>query len=120
MDTPPEDLAALVKHIKETYDVSDSEIARRIDVHVSTVNKWVNHKRAGGRGPHPDKLRRLAEAFPKFTVEQVFAAAGRKVPGPLGPDAETRLLALFAELTSEQQETFEIQMRAVAEHNHQS
>lgn len=119
MATPdrPEDLAQLITALKDEYKVSESEIARRIGVHVSTINNWVHRKRGGGRGPNPDTLRALAEAFPKFTTQRVFAAAGRKTPGPLSPDARQRLLDLFGELTDDQQRMLETQVRAVAEGN---
>lgn len=115
-----EDLAQLIVALKDQYGVSESEIARRIGVHVSTVNNWVHRKRGSGRGPNPNTLRKLAETFPAFTVERVFAAAGRKTPGPLSPDARDRLLALFEELTEEQQTLIETQVRAVVEGNRSS
>ncbi|MEU7154070.1 helix-turn-helix domain-containing protein [Streptomyces sp. NPDC045456] len=116
----PENLATLIKRLKVEYDVTESEIARRIGVAPATVNAWVHSKRGTGRGPNPDKLRALAEAFPKFTEREIFAAAGRKAPGPLSPDAEERILALFRSLTAEQQEMKEIEMRALAERNQSS
>ncbi|MFE4535627.1 helix-turn-helix domain-containing protein [Streptomyces scopuliridis] len=117
-ETPTEDLAQLLVALKSEYDVKEPEIASRIGVHVSTVNNWVNRKRAGKRGPNKDKLRALHAAFPKFSEERIFAAASREVPGPLSADAKERLLALFGELTEDQQELQEIQMRAIVERNH--
>ncbi|MEU7155117.1 helix-turn-helix domain-containing protein [Streptomyces chrestomyceticus] len=113
----PETLADLIKRLKDEYDVTESAIARRIGVAPATVNAWVHSKRGTGRGPNPDKLRALAEAFPKFTEREIFAAAGRKVPGPVDDDAEQRILALYRSLTAEQQEMKEIEMRALAERN---
>lgn len=113
----PADLAELIARIKDVYGVTETEIARRIGVSVSTVNTWANRRRGTGRGPNPDKLRRLAEQFPRFTVADIFAAAGRKAPGPLTPDAKQRVLDLFEQLTAEQQEFTETQMRALAERN---
>ncbi|MGA5424578.1 helix-turn-helix domain-containing protein [Streptomyces lavendulocolor] len=115
-----ENLAQLIKRLKDTYDVTESEIARRIGVAPATVNAWVHQKRGTGRGPNPDKLRALAVAFPKFSEPEIFAAAGRKAPGPLSPDAEERVLQLWRKLTAEQQEMKEIEMRALAERNHSS
>ncbi|MFD8407219.1 helix-turn-helix domain-containing protein [Streptomyces anulatus] len=111
--TPTEDLAQLLARLKDEYGVNDSQIAAAIGVSVSTVNTWVHRKRQ----PRPDALRALAAAYPKFSEDQVFAAAGRKTPGPLAPEAEERLLELFRGLTAEQQELQEIQLRALNEHN---
>ncbi|GCD46160.1 helix-turn-helix domain-containing protein [Streptomyces paromomycinus] len=113
----PETLADLIKRLKDEYDVKETQIARRIGVAPATVNAWVNGTRGTGRGPNPDKLRRLAEEFPRFTEREIFAAAGRKVPGPVDDDAEARILALYRSLTAEQQEMKEIEMRALAERN---
>ncbi|MFB6813059.1 XRE family transcriptional regulator [Streptomyces sp. NPDC056347] len=113
----PEDLAQLIARLKDTYSVSDSEIARRISVSPATVNAWVHRKRGTGRGPNKDKLRALAAAFPKFTPDEIFAAAGRRTPGPLNPEARDRILALIDELTEDQQEITEIQIRALVDRN---
>lgn len=112
-----EDLSQLITRIKDTYQVSESEIARRIDVRAATVNAWVNRTRGTVRGPNPDVLRRLAAAFPKISEDEVFAAAGRRRPAPLNPDAEARILEVFRDLTEEQQRISEIQMRALRESN---
>lgn len=117
METPEtgtgEDFAQLLKRLKDEYSVSDSEIARRIDVSVSTVNTWVHRKRS----PRDDAIRALAATFPKFSEAELFAAAGRKAPGPLSPDAEERILELYRALTPEQQEMSEIQLRALRDAN---
>lgn len=112
-----EDLAQLLARLKSEYDVSDSEIARRIGVAPATVNAWVHRKRGTGRGPNRDKLRALAREFPKFTEDEVFAAAGRQSPGPLSPEAEARILELWRGLTEEQQRAKEVEMRALGEMN---
>jgi transcriptional regulator with XRE-family HTH domain len=112
-----EDLAQLLARLKDTYGVSESEIARRIGVAASTVNSWTNRTRGGKRGARPEKLRALAAAFPKFTEAEIFAAAGRETPGPLSPDAEARIVELYGRLTAEQQRMIEAQMRAVDELN---
>lgn len=119
MATPErtEDLAQLLARLKSEYDVNDSEIARRIGVAPATVNSWVNRKRGTGRGPNRDKLRALAQAFPKFTEDEIFAAAGRATPGPLDADREARVLQYFRGLTEEQQRAKEIEMRALNEAN---
>lgn len=110
---PTEDLAQLLARLKDEYGVNDSQIATAIGVSVSTVNTWVHRKRQ----PRPDALRALARAYPKFAEDRVFAAAGRKTPGPLSPAAEERLLELFRGLTAEQQEIKELELRALNEHN---
>ncbi|MFI1734003.1 XRE family transcriptional regulator [Streptomyces acidicola] len=112
-----EDLAQLLARLKSEYDVSDSEIARRIGVAPATVNAWVHRKRGTGRGPNRDKLRALAREFPKFTEAQIFAAAGRESPGPLNPEGEARILELYRGLTEEQQRAKEVEMRALNEMN---
>lgn len=116
-DKRAENLAQLIKRIRETYDVSESQIARRIGVAPSTVNSWTQGKRAGKRGPHVDTLRRLAAEFPKFTEAEIFEAAKRETPGRLTPDAEERILRLYRGLTEEQQRMTEIQLRALNEAN---
>ncbi|MEU2135327.1 helix-turn-helix domain-containing protein [Streptomyces sp. NPDC018352] len=115
--TTPEDLAQLLARLKDEYGVSESEIARRINVSAATVNNWVRRKRGTGRGPNPEKLRALHREFPRFSEDEIFAAAGRKTPGPLAPAAEERLLELFRGLTAEQQEIKELELRALNEHN---
>lgn len=113
-ETPrADDFAQTLKRLQDEYGVSGSEIARRISVHVSTVNTWVNRKAV----PRRDAIRALAREFPKFTEAELFAAAGRKAPGPVSPDAEARILELFRGLTEEQQRAKEIEMRALNEAN---
>lgn len=110
---PAEDFAQALAALKAEYQVSDSEIARRIDVSPATVNSWVHRKRT----PRDDAIARVSAAFPKFSVKRLSDAAGRKAPGPLTPDAELRLLELFRGLTEEQQEMTEIQLRALRDSN---
>ena len=112
-----EDLAQLLARLKDTYNVNESEIARRIGVAPSTVNSWTNRTRGGKRGVRPETLRALAEAFPKFTEDEIFAAAGRETPGPLSTEAEARIIELYRGLTAEQQRAKEIEMRALNEMN---
>ncbi|MFF9910662.1 helix-turn-helix domain-containing protein [Streptomyces sp. NPDC013457] len=122
METPAErdeNLAQLIKRIRDTYNVSESEIARRIGVAPATVNSWTLGKRGGKRGPNPDKLRGLAREFPKFTEAEIFAAARREAPGPLDDEAEKRLVSLFRGLTEEQQRAKLIEMSALNEANKQ-
>lgn len=113
-DRPPvEDFAQALAALKDEYQVSDSDIARAVGVSSAAVGTWVHRKRK----PRRHAVVALAAAFPKFTEERLFAALGRETPGPLSPDAKERLLALFEELTAEQQEMKEIEMRAIAERN---
>ena len=112
-----EDLAQLLARLKDEYNVNESEIARRIGVAPATVNSWTRRTRGGKRGVRPETLRALAAAFPKFSEDQIFRAAGRQSPGPLSPDAEGRILELYRSLTEEQQRLVEAQMRAVTEMN---
>ncbi|MFD4855062.1 XRE family transcriptional regulator [Streptomyces atratus] len=116
-EATPEDLAQLLARLKDEYAVSESEIARRISVSAATVNNWVRRKRGTGRGPNPEKLKALHREFPKFSEDEIFAAAGRKTPGPLTPAAEERLLELFRGLTAEQQEIKELELRALNQYN---
>ncbi|MFB7589315.1 XRE family transcriptional regulator [Streptomyces sp. NPDC056169] len=122
VETPAErteNLAQLIEAIESTYKVSQSAIARAIEVAPATVNAWKLGKRGGSRGPNPEKLRALHAAFPKFTEERIFAAARRAAPGPLDEEAEQRLLDLFRGLTEEQQRAKLIEMRALGEANKQ-
>lgn len=112
----PQDFAQLLARLKSERGIGDSEIARRVGVSVSTVNTWVHRKRR----PRREALEALAEAFDDFSREEIFAAADRKTPGPLAPDAEQRILGLIRELTAEQQEFTETQLRALAEGNRSS
>ena len=113
-ETPTaEDFAQILKRLKDEYRVSDSDIARAIAVSVSTVNTWVHRKRV----PRNEAITALHEAFPKFSREELSAAAGRKAPGPLSPDAEERILELYRGLTAEQQKMKEIEMRALRDAN---
>lgn len=117
--TAAEDLAQLIQRLKDTYGVSESEIARAIGAAPATVNAWVHRKRGGARGPRRAYLEALAEAYPKFSREAIFAAAGRATPGHLSDDVEQELRDAFAELTDEQQKLTLIQMRAWAASNSQ-
>lgn len=117
VDTPErvETFAQLIARLKDAYDgISESEIARRLDVSIATVNNWALGRR---HSPRPATLRKLAAEFPKISEADVFAAAGRRTPGPVSPDAEVRLLTYFAELTKEQQRAKLVEMKALAEDN---
>ena len=112
-----EDLAQLLARLKSEYGVNDSEISRRIGVAPATVNAWVHRLRGTKRGPNRDALRALAREFPKFTEDEIFAAAGRATPGPLSTDVEAEVLEYFRDLTAQQQRDQLIQMKALGEAN---
>lgn len=112
--TPPvEDFAQALAALKDEYQASDSDIARAIGVSSAAVGTWVHRQKK----PRRASVVALAHAYPKFTEERLFTALGRERPGPLNKSAEERLLALFAELTADQQEMKELEMRAIAERN---
>ncbi|MFJ9644972.1 XRE family transcriptional regulator [Streptomyces sp. NPDC101206] len=115
--TAGEDLAQLIKRLKDTYGVNESQIARAISSSPATVNAWVHRKRGTGRGPSAEKLRALAAAYPKFSEAEVFAAAGRRAPGELSPEASERIMKLIEKLTPEQQDLAEATLRAWAATN---
>ncbi|MFI6639992.1 helix-turn-helix domain-containing protein [Streptomyces sp. NPDC050504] len=109
-ETFPQILRRLIAH----YDgISGTEIGRRTGMSGAAVSTWLSGKRI----PRPDTIRALSAAFPAFSEAELFAAAGRKAPGPLSPAAEERLLELFRGLTKEQQEMKEIEMRALRDAN---
>ena len=108
-----EDFAQLLARLRDTYGVTDSEISRRLGVSTGTVNHWTHRRRA----PKRDNLQALAREFPKFSEEEIFAAAGRETPGPMSADSEARMLELWRDLTAEQQRAKEIEMRALGEAN---
>lgn len=122
MDTPQagrpaddETFAQVLAAIKDEYKVNDSEIARRIGAHVSTVNNWAH----GKANPRAAAIRTIAAEFPKFTEVRLFAAIGKRAPAPLAPDRRDAVLREFDRLTEEQQEMLLIQARAVADSNEQ-
>lgn len=115
-----ETFAQALAALKDTYAVSDSEIARRLTAHgvqvsVAAVNTWVHGKRI----PRPATLHALAELFPKFPIERLRAAAGKRAPGPLTSDGREEVLNVFDRLTEEQRQLLLIQARAVADTNPQ-
>ncbi|MEU5979426.1 helix-turn-helix transcriptional regulator [Streptomyces sp. NPDC047315] len=111
---PGETFPQILARLKDAYgDVSDSEIARRINMSPAAVSLWAQGKRT----PRLSAIRAIHAAFPAIPEAELLAAVGRKAPGPLSPDATERLLALFSELTEEQQEIKEIELRAIVEAN---
>ncbi len=112
-DPPIEDFAQVLAALKDEYQANDTDVAKAVGVSSAAVGTWVHRKRK----PRRAAVVALAKAYPKFTEERLFAALGREAPGPLDAAAEDRLLELFRELTTEQQEMKEIEMRAIAERN---
>lgn len=115
-----ETFAQALAALKDTYAVSDSEIARRLTAHgvqvsVAAVNTWVHGKRI----PRAATLHALAELFPKFPIERLRAAAGKRAPGPLPPDRRKEVLNIFDRLTEEQAQVLLIAAKAVADTNPQ-
>lgn len=112
-----DDLSTLIRRAQDQRpELSQSEIARRIGVSASAVNSWVTRKRGSGRGPNRETLTKLAEVL-GIPEREMFAAAGRRLPGPTSPDTEQRILTYFRGLTADQQQWVEIQLRAVYEDN---
>jgi transcriptional regulator with XRE-family HTH domain len=114
---PPTDetFAQVLAALKDAYGIKEPAIAERLDVHVSTVNNWAN----GKANPRAKYIRALAEAYPKFTEERLFAAIGKRAPAPLTPDGREAVLKVFDRLTEEQQQMLLIQANAVADSNDQ-
>ena len=110
-----ETFAQLLAALKDHYSTNDSRVAERIGAHVSTVNNWAH----GKANPRPAALRAIAEAFPAFTEERLFASVGKRAPAPLSRDKRTEVLEVFDRLTEEQQEMLLIQASAVADTNDQ-
>lgn len=119
METPQADrpsdetFAQVLAAIKDDYGVNDSQVAKRIGAHVSTVNNWAH----GKANPRAGAIRALAREFPKFTEERLFAAIGKRAPAPLSPDRKAEVLDVFDKLTEEQQQMLLIQAKAVADSN---
>ncbi|MEU0671302.1 helix-turn-helix domain-containing protein [Streptomyces sp. NPDC006172] len=110
-----ETFAQVLAELKDEYGVNDSRIAEAIGAHVSTVNNWAN----GKAEPRPAAIHKLADRYPKFSTQRLFAAVGKRAPAPLTGDRRQAVLDVFDRLTKEQQEMLLIQANAVAESNDQ-
>ncbi|MFJ8049875.1 helix-turn-helix domain-containing protein [Streptomyces luteogriseus] len=109
---PGETIAQVLAAIKDEYGLTETEIAKRLDSHVSTVNNWAHGKAT----PRQPALLKLAELFPTYRT-RLLAAAGKRAPAPLSADRREAVLREFDRLTEEQQEMLLIQARAVADSN---
>lgn len=110
-----EDLSQLIRRVMSERTIAQRDVARLTGIHESTISAWIRRTR-GSRRPRPEYMEMLADGL-GLTRDEVYAAAGRTVPGRLTPDAEARVLAIFRDLTAEQQRMFELQMEAVREGN---
>lgn len=108
-----ETFAQVLKELMATYKANQSDIARAVEMSPSAVSLWLN----GRKTPRDAAIAKLAEAYPKYTVQRLTAAAGRKAPAPLTADRREVVLDVFDRLTEEQQELLLIQARAVADSN---
>jgi hypothetical protein len=117
-DEATETFAQALAVLKGEYDLSDTEISRRLSAHghkvsVAAVNFWVHGKRV----PRAATIRVLAELFPKFPAERLLAAAGKRAPAPQTDDEREETLRILDRLTEEQRRMLLIQARAVADSN---
>lgn len=111
-----DDLAALLKRVMVETGLSQSSIAERSGIPLATLNAWITRRRSPGKGTKSGAvLRQLAGALPGVTVEQVFRAAGRQVPGQMAPDAEQRILEMFRSLGPHRQDLAARMMKTLME-----
>lgn len=95
-----EDLAALIKRAMDETGMSQSEMAEHSGIPLATLNAWITGRRIPGNTPRAkEQLRALAGVLPGITVKDLFEAIGQRVPGPLSPDAERRVLERYRSLS---------------------
>ncbi|MEV1079928.1 transcriptional regulator [Streptomyces sp. NPDC050211] len=97
-----EDLAALLERLLGARpDKTQKDLATESGVRYPTLNAWINRTRGTSRIDH-EVLRSLVEVFRGWGVEvtpkEMFEAAGRPVPGPVGDEREARLLKIYRAL----------------------
>lgn len=105
-DARPDDtLSSLLQRVfAEHPELTQKEVADRAGISKGTLNTWVLGTRGGAGRLNSQALRALANALPReYTVAQVFAAAGRRAPGPLNTERRDKLVGAFSELTERQQ-----------------
>jgi hypothetical protein len=104
---PAEDLAALLTRLLDQVpDRTQKDLATAAGIAYPTLNAWLNRTRGTSR-IDPDRLRDLVAIFRRWGVEvtpkEMFAAAGRPVPGRADQEREDRLLKLYRQLPEDQQ-----------------
>ncbi|MFB6771097.1 helix-turn-helix domain-containing protein [Streptomyces sp. NPDC056337] len=104
---PGEDLAALLDRLlAEAPGKTQKDLATEAGISYPTLNAWINRTRGTSR-IDPDRLRDLVAAFRKWgvavTPREMFAAAGRPVPGRTDVQREERLLRLYRQLPEDKQ-----------------
>lgn len=97
-----EDLAALLERlVGGVHGKTQKDLATEAGIRYPTLNAWMNRTRGTSR-IHPDTLRAMVDVFRswgvKVTPAEVFAAAGRPVPGRTDEEREARLLTLYRQL----------------------
>ncbi|MGI3199616.1 helix-turn-helix domain-containing protein [Streptomyces sp. GLT-R25] len=102
-----EDLAALLDRLlAEAPGKTQKDLATEAGISYPTLNAWINRTRGTSR-IDPGRLRLLVSVFRRWGVEvttrEVFAAAGRPVPGPSDAQREERLLRLYRQLPEDKQ-----------------
>ncbi|WP_307787322.1 helix-turn-helix domain-containing protein [Streptomyces musisoli] len=101
-----EDLAALLTRVLEEAGMTQKDLAEKAGVSYPTLNSWIKRTRGTSRVA-PETLRSIASAVSasgvKLTPREVFAAAGRPVPGPTDAEREARLLKLYRQLPEDKQ-----------------
>jgi transcriptional regulator with XRE-family HTH domain len=104
--TPPddqgEDVAALIQRRLSELGMTQRRLATVTGIPYSTVNAWATRRRGMGGGIPPDHLRTLAKHL-KVKVAEAFEANGRRVPGELNVERETKLLAIYRNLSTDGQ-----------------
>lgn len=108
-----ETFAQVLKRLMAEYKANQSDIARAVEMSPSAVSLWLRGKKT----PRDESIAKLAEAYPKYTVQRLTAAAGRRAPAPLTADRRDVVLDVFDRLTEEQQELLLVMAKAAAESN---
>ncbi|MFD8970490.1 helix-turn-helix domain-containing protein [Streptomyces sp. NPDC059568] len=101
-----EELGALLTRALAQADKTQKDLAVAANVPYTTLNHWVAGRRGTSR-VDPDVFRGMAEVLRRWgadiTVRQIFAAAGRAVPGPSDQEREARLLKIYRALSTDRQ-----------------
>jgi len=97
-----EDLAGLIARRLVELGMSQRRLSDDTGIPYSTLNAWVTRRRGTGGGIDPDLLRTLARHL-AVTPAEMFAAAGRRVPGDRSAEREAKLLRIYRNLSDEGQ-----------------